>query len=214
MVKYSIPVHVSNSSSTILVFCRGSTLNYWGQYQLIVPWKVWQWFWNTIFKRGHSLWNHSEVKATEPTNQELTMVQVMTCCRQATSHYLNQCWPSSQAPYGITGSQWVNAGGAGEILSAILDNALWLTKSHLESYTAERSLGNSELDIMPIGHMVLEILHALQKCHVHSQYLFKYTAEKISTCPDQKITCPVGHITTKFMCPGTRSTCPGHANTP
>ena len=29
------------------------------------------------------------------------------CCRQATSHYLNQCWPSSMSPYGITRPQWV-----------------------------------------------------------------------------------------------------------
>ena len=41
---------------------------------------------------------------------------------------------------------------------------------------------------------------------------FIYTAGKISTFPDWKITCPVGHVTTKnFMCPETRSTCPGHA---
>ena len=36
-----------------------------------------------------------------------TLVQVMAWCRQATSHYLNQCWPSSVLPYGITRPQWV-----------------------------------------------------------------------------------------------------------
>ena len=35
-----------------------------------------------------------------------TLVQVMACCRQATSHYLSQCWPSSVFPYGITRPQW------------------------------------------------------------------------------------------------------------
>ena len=32
----------------------------------------------------------------------------MAWCRQATSHYLNQCWHSSMSPYGITRCQWVS----------------------------------------------------------------------------------------------------------
>ena len=31
----------------------------------------------------------------------------MAWCRQATSHYLNQCWPRSMSPYGITSPHWV-----------------------------------------------------------------------------------------------------------
>ena len=38
-----------------------------------------------------------------------TLVQVMAWCRQATSHYLSQCWPRSLPPYGVTRPQWVNA---------------------------------------------------------------------------------------------------------
>ena len=34
--------------------------------------------------------------------------QVVAWCRQATSHYLSQCWPSSTSPYGVTRPQWVN----------------------------------------------------------------------------------------------------------
>ena len=30
------------------------------------------------------------------------LVQVMAWCRQATSHYLNQCWPRSPMPYELT----------------------------------------------------------------------------------------------------------------
>ena len=37
-----------------------------------------------------------------------TLVQVMAWCRQATSHYLSQCWPRSLTPYAITRPQWVN----------------------------------------------------------------------------------------------------------
>ena len=38
-----------------------------------------------------------------------TLVQVMAWCRQATSHYLSQCWPRFLPPYSITRPQWVNA---------------------------------------------------------------------------------------------------------
>ena len=31
----------------------------------------------------------------------------MAWCRQATSHYLSQCWPRSMSPYGVTRPQWV-----------------------------------------------------------------------------------------------------------
>ena len=32
----------------------------------------------------------------------------MAWCRQATSHYLKQCWLRSMSPYGVTGPQWAN----------------------------------------------------------------------------------------------------------
>ena len=41
------------------------------------------------------------------TDDKSTLVQVMAWCRQATSHYLSQCWPSSMSPYGVTRLQWV-----------------------------------------------------------------------------------------------------------
>ena len=42
------------------------------------------------------------------TGDKSTLVQVMAWCRQATSHYLSQCWPRSMSPYGTTRLQWVN----------------------------------------------------------------------------------------------------------
>ena len=42
------------------------------------------------------------------TKDKSTLVQVMAWCRQATSHYLSQCWPRSMSPYGVTKHQWVN----------------------------------------------------------------------------------------------------------
>ena len=41
------------------------------------------------------------------TDDQSTSVQVMAWCRQATSHYLRQCWPRSMSPYGVTRLQCV-----------------------------------------------------------------------------------------------------------
>ena len=35
------------------------------------------------------------------TYDKSTLVQIMAWCRQATSHYLSQCWPRSMSPYGV-----------------------------------------------------------------------------------------------------------------
>ena len=43
------------------------------------------------------------------TDDQSTLVQVMAWCRQATSHYLSQCWPRSPSLYGITKPQWVKS---------------------------------------------------------------------------------------------------------
>ena len=42
------------------------------------------------------------------SDDKSTLVQVMAWCRQATSHYLNQCWPRFLPLYGVTRPQWVN----------------------------------------------------------------------------------------------------------
>ena len=43
------------------------------------------------------------------TDDQSTLVQVMAWCRQATSHYLSQCWPRSLSPNGVTRPQWVKS---------------------------------------------------------------------------------------------------------
>ena len=45
--------------------------------------------------------------ALDLTDDKSTLVQVMAWCRQATSHYLIQCWPRFMSPYGVTRPQWV-----------------------------------------------------------------------------------------------------------
>ena len=41
------------------------------------------------------------------TDDKSTLVHVMAWCRQATSHYLNQCWPRSSTPCCVNRPQWV-----------------------------------------------------------------------------------------------------------
>ena len=43
-----------------------------------------------------------------PFRDKSTLVQVMAWCRQATSHYLDQCWLRSMTPHVVTRPQWVN----------------------------------------------------------------------------------------------------------
>ena len=43
------------------------------------------------------------------TDDQSTLVQVMAWYRQATSHYLGQCWPRSLSTYGVTRPEWVNS---------------------------------------------------------------------------------------------------------
>ena len=42
------------------------------------------------------------------TDDNSTLVQVMAWCRQATSHYLSQCWSRSMSSYGATRPHWFN----------------------------------------------------------------------------------------------------------
>ena len=50
------------------------------------------------------------------TDDKSTLVQVMAWCRQATSHYLSQCWPRSMSPNGVTRPQWVKLKSHGSIV--------------------------------------------------------------------------------------------------
>ena len=69
------------------------------------------------------------------TDDQSTLVQVMAWCRQATSHYLNQCWPRSLLPNGVTRPQWVNWAGY------FLRNWNWFVKQGVISLTF-RELSN------------------------------------------------------------------------
>ena len=67
------------------------------------------------------------------TDDKSTLVQVMALCRQATSHYLNQCWPRSSTPYGVTRPQWVKLwywSSFIHVMSLCLNVTLMLQNTH------------------------------------------------------------------------------------
>ena len=117
----------------VMAWCREATIHYLNQCwsRSMSPYGVTrpQWVvnslvpgkfeWNfryVIFKRISVIdgWGMScEIAliwmSLDLTDDQSTLVQVMAWCRQGTSHYLSQCWPRSQSPYGITRPQWVNS---------------------------------------------------------------------------------------------------------
>ena len=64
--------------------------------------------WKTCyFVRTNSSLGSSDAIWRQKTGSKLA--QVMAWCRQATSHYLSQCWPRSLSPYGVTRLQSVDS---------------------------------------------------------------------------------------------------------
>ena len=52
---------------------------------------------------GRFLFNgYQGIAPKKPIDDKSTLVQVMAWCRQATSHYMDQCWPRSPTPYNVT----------------------------------------------------------------------------------------------------------------
>ena len=81
----------------------------------MAPWKF-EWnFRHVIFKKilvidGSDIFCEIALiwMSLDFTGDRSILVQVMTWCHQATSHYLSQCWPRSLSPYDIISPQWVD----------------------------------------------------------------------------------------------------------
>ena len=69
-----------------------------------------------------------------------TLVQVMAWCRQATSHYLSQCWPRFMLSYGVTRPQWVKCHRC--IVLLFFDDIQWvdLIKIQIDVHILNSSL--------------------------------------------------------------------------
>ena len=53
--------------------------------------------------------NHADLKFLRVQVTTSALIEAIIWCCQATSHYLNQCWPKSITPYGMTWPLWVNS---------------------------------------------------------------------------------------------------------
>ena len=60
------------------------------------------------------------------TDHKSTLIQVMTWCRQATSHYLSQCWSKSLSPHYITRPQWIKECVSQQVYWHIEAKTKWL----------------------------------------------------------------------------------------
>ena len=93
------------------------------------------------------------------TDDQSTLVQVIAWYRQATSHYLSQCWPRSLSPYGITRPQWVKVKNMNEHFSNhILLDIHTFNTSHTE-FLGENIIYLHFLSFLKTGMvLVVEIL--------------------------------------------------------
>ena len=93
------PLHLKNSNlitfATILVGSPPGAISKL-QISILFYWLV----------SSQSNYNALRWMPWDLTEDKSTFVQVMAWCRQATSHYLSQCWPSSMSPYGVARPQW------------------------------------------------------------------------------------------------------------
>ena len=60
------------------------------------------------------------------TDHESRLVQVMVWCRQATSHYLSQCWHRSLSPYDVTRPQWVKNMATDDLVMQGSKGPVWI----------------------------------------------------------------------------------------
>ena len=82
---------------------------------IIGPWDIWMKFRVLNFTDnfsdwwlGYLLWTCLRWMSLDLIDDKSTLIKAMAWCRQATSHYLSQCWPSSISLNGVTGLQWVS----------------------------------------------------------------------------------------------------------
>ena len=94
--------------------CKGQHVRTRSEWNSLAPGKFERNFRHVIFKLilvidgwGISCENALMWMSLNFADDQSTLVQVMAWCRQATSHYLSQCWPRYLSPYSITRPQWV-----------------------------------------------------------------------------------------------------------
>ena len=91
------PLNDSNWLSVTIFMVSYS--NYWPKSNFQAKFRHWwlRYLWEIALKRLS--WDLALGRST--------LFEVIVWCRQAKSHYLNQCWPSPESPYYVTRPQWV-----------------------------------------------------------------------------------------------------------
>ena len=101
---------------SLMTICQWGLTKWYSTLRVnsLAPGKRWQKFWK-CYSIVHIEFLHIPCENAliwiprDIIDAKSTFVQIMAWCRQATSHYLRQCWPRSTPPYGIIRLQWVNS---------------------------------------------------------------------------------------------------------
>ena len=83
----------------------GTYLTHWAMWDATLILNTYFWIHVRDKYHEHFLWNYHRMNVTRPLM--ITLGQVMAWWRQATSHYLSQCWRAYLSPYGVTMVYWV-----------------------------------------------------------------------------------------------------------
>ena len=105
------------------------------------------------------------------TDDKSTLVQVMAWCCQATSHYLNLCWPRSMSPYGVARPQWVKS----QQWSSNQIELLW----HSSGLFCHCAFGDQYIILMTISCSAFFTI----PCHVPYWKIKKHKLGSTSSCP-------------------------------
>ena len=97
------------------------------------------------------------------TGDKSTLIQVMAWCRQATSHYLSQCWPWAMSPNGVTRPQWVKPLWHSDAIywrawSTLVPTmaCCLIAPSHYLNYRKTPCISRTKAQNLNVSHLVLQ----------------------------------------------------------
>ena len=127
----------------------------------------------------HFPWNCPRVKATRRQWWSDNMRQVMAWCHQAMSHYLNQCWPNSVAPYGITKPQWVKGTSR---FNSLRPSDAYMHQFNIHIPTLVQIMACCLLDIKPLFKPMLPYCWLDPKEHISMKSYLKFKSFSSRKC--------------------------------
>ena len=82
-----------------------------------------------IFLAHKSIWSRNSYNALKPSNADICRPPEGRNMDSVTSQNLDQCWPRSMSPYGVTGGQWVNLYSHSITIRIRITNRTLITRS-------------------------------------------------------------------------------------